>query len=691
MLTKSDIAARATDAGRPISRALAGTILTATGGCENAVDVALEASRRVDADMSVTKVVVDAVHAHRVAYLAALSRAEQSVVALAHFGAESDTEVLAELTEGAADPAAVRESAVAAGVLAQEPPPLSGVTEVLLATLGAPRLSEILTTLLEYRSKTDTLDADMAVAIAGAGVRHPQLALFLTLEGDGAEPESAANLYSCAVDAGAEPLSLAAQRADVAAVLGDLDAAEQFGDHILEHSDSVTAGELRSAIRTSATVAAERGMTERGRQLYEWLGPDRAGSDAPLAAVVASVAGVVPTVTAVTTAPPTSASAALTLLAGGLQQSITAESTAETTAATNTLMRAVSLSGADVRRAAPETASATAILFALHCGDLGRVESLVSRSTAPMQHPSGTRIALLHTWASMLSGDVAAAASRIETMQIPSSHSRNRLFFHAIGVGLARRSGDRGALINAWNDAQDVIAEYSADLFSLLPIGELWLGSVRVGRPDRMTHLLAQVDSVLAGLHEPSAWASAFHWYGVQAAIAAENPAELVPHARALASAAESNRYSATLASAGRAWLGVLQGHPNVSDVEAAAHSLTQFGLSWDGARLAGEAALRVADTRAATTLLQVARSLRQPVAAPTAVTAEPKGALSAREAEVAEMLVLGITYREAGNRLYISAKTVEHHVARIKRRLGAGSRSELLSMLRGMGYGTTV
>ncbi|MGA9872639.1 MAG: helix-turn-helix transcriptional regulator, partial [Rhodococcus sp. (in: high G+C Gram-positive bacteria)] len=60
------------------------------------------------------------------------------------------------------------------------------------------------------------------------------------------------------------------------------------------------------------------------------------------------------------------------------------------------------------------------------------------------------------------------------------------------------------------------------------------------------------------------------------------------------------------------------------------------------------------------------------------------------REAEVAELLVLGVTYREAGARLYISAKTVEHHVARIRRRLGAGSRSELLSMLRAMGYGAT-
>ena len=41
--------------------------------------------------------------------------------------------------------------------------------------------------------------------------------------------------------------------------------------------------------------------------------------------------------------------------------------------------------------------------------------------------------------------------------------------------------------------------------------------------------------------------------------------------------------------------------------------------------------------------------------------------------------------YRDIGSQLFISAKTVEHHVARIRRRLGAESRSEMLSMLRAM------
>jgi DNA-binding CsgD family transcriptional regulator len=62
---------------------------------------------------------------------------------------------------------------------------------------------------------------------------------------------------------------------------------------------------------------------------------------------------------------------------------------------------------------------------------------------------------------------------------------------------------------------------------------------------------------------------------------------------------------------------------------------------------------------------------------------------LSERELQVAELVVSGLTYKDVGDRLFISAKTVEHHVARMRQRLGASSRSELLSRLRSL-VGTT-
>ena len=97
--------------------------------------------------------------------------------------------------------------------------------------------------------------------------------------------------------------------------------------------------------------------------------------------------------------------------------------------------------------------------------------------------------------------------------------------------------------------------------------------------------------------------------------------------------------------------------------------------------------------------MLQLARDLKKAAAIdepPSLESAPTDGArkrasrptssrLSDREREVAELLLLGMPYRDIGSQLFISAKTVEHHVARIRRRLGAESRSEMLSMLRAM------
>lgn len=61
----------------------------------------------------------------------------------------------------------------------------------------------------------------------------------------------------------------------------------------------------------------------------------------------------------------------------------------------------------------------------------------------------------------------------------------------------------------------------------------------------------------------------------------------------------------------------------------------------------------------------------------------EPAGALSDREREVAALVIDGLTYKQIGEQLFISAKTVEHHVARMRQRLGSNSRGELMAHLR--------
>jgi DNA-binding CsgD family transcriptional regulator len=190
------------------------------------------------------------------------------------------------------------------------------------------------------------------------------------------------------------------------------------------------------------------------------------------------------------------------------------------------------------------------------------------------------------------------------------------------------------------------------------------------------------------------------HWAGVHAGILASAPDAVAPHGQALTAAAGRSAFAKALATAGRTWLRVLANHVDPAEVTGAARALSQFGLTWDATRLAGQAALQTPDGRVSQAMLQLARDLKQSVGGadaaegPATAAAEPaaprtqapsQARLSDREREVAELLLLGMPYRDIGAQLFISAKTVEHHVARIRRRLGAESRSEMLSMLRAL------
>ncbi len=62
---------------------------------------------------------------------------------------------------------------------------------------------------------------------------------------------------------------------------------------------------------------------------------------------------------------------------------------------------------------------------------------------------------------------------------------------------------------------------------------------------------------------------------------------------------------------------------------------------------------------------------------------------LRQREAEVAVLVTEGNTHREVGSTLFISPKTVEHHVAKIRQKLGVSTRAEMMATVRQATSGT--
>ncbi|GAB2636769.1 LuxR C-terminal-related transcriptional regulator [Prescottella soli] len=694
-LTPTEVDERARRRGIALAPGLIRSLHESTAGVLASIDAGLDAAEASGGDESaihaaVTSHLHDALRHLDTDMLAALS------LCAFGFGADStDLATVLQITPEAGRDLTDRVRASAFVPRANTAAP--AVRPLVGAALGVTRLRELQIGVLTARLDAGTLDAQTALILAEAGLEDPRLARFLCTCAESENPARAAELLAAAVRAGADADCLALRRSEATALSGDLDTAETLTDSVLDRAAALEPVELASAVRISAGIAACRGAIERSADLYEWLGPERVGADAAIAATVLLAAGRPDSAAELLAAgrqgPPTSGAAGVALLAEGLAQSI-ADSGA---LAMNSLTRAMSLLSTSAHvRLLPDSATAVTALLCLHSGELAHADSVLRRAleSDPPSSIARTRHLVLSAWTAMIGGDLTAAASIVDALPTDSTlHAREALFIHGLRVGLARRNGDVGALQREWAVAQPVVAGYSVDLFSLLPLGELWLAAVRVGDAPRIAHLVTQAQDLLTRLGEPALWGAALHWYGVQAAILGDNPAQLLPHARALAAAAAVSAYSAGLASAGRVWLRVLRQEADAAEVEAAARELESIGLPWDGARLAGEAALRVSDTRGATTLLQVARSLRDTTAPqPISESATPDpagGTLTEREADVAGLLLLGLTHREIGARLYIAPKTVEHHVARIRRRLGANSRSELLSMLRALGYGS--
>ncbi|MEV7038825.1 LuxR C-terminal-related transcriptional regulator [Amycolatopsis sp. NPDC051061] len=517
-----------------------------------------------------------------------------------------------------------------------------------------------------------------------------------------ADARLATRLFEAAAEAGERAPAVTAGWARAAALSGDLDTALRLGDGMLGAADAETRA---AGAAIAATVLAHRGELARSAELYHWASRSAAGTEAggtgagnwPGADAFAAIAlvgtgdadgarrlldspapGVAPTLFA----------GAATRMARGIADSV---SGCATETLSTLLGAAAMLEPALGGTLLPDSPAALSALAALHTGELALAEPVLTRA---LDGGIGgdllsVRHRLLLGWVAMTVGDLATAAEHHDAVAGRTLEARDELFFATLELGLARRASDLVGLQRSWHRAYQASMRQQTDLFTLLPLGELAIAAARTGAYAKISGQLERAHSLLARLDEPPLWTVSLVWHELHAAITLEDADAAKAHLATLATHAHCGRYPSALATAARCWLSVLGGTFDPDTITAAAAEMHDLGLRWDAARLAGQAAIRTSDRKAMVRLLEAARQFQGTAARREPGTSEPAAAgtglaaLSERELEVARLVVEGLTYKQAGSKLFISGKTVEHHMARIRGKLGAADRRELLATLR--------
>ncbi len=335
------------------------------------------------------------------------------------------------------------------------------------------------------------------------------------------------------------------------------------------------------------------------------------------------------------------------------------------------------------------TPHAVGALGALVGGDVGAADLLVAQAVTNESGGPGETEGhrLLQAYVRTLTGNHHDALAAVRAGEADDWAQRERLLLAALDAALARRSGDTTRLREAWRRAEPVLARQSSAWFLAEPLTELLAAGARIGDQRRVDPVVEATAGALRALGTVTGSVAA-GWLELQVAISREDGDALQTAARAVVAAFAdggpgADARPAALAAAAGVWADLGAGTVDTDAVQAAADGLVEVGDPWEASRLLGQAALDHPDPTVARQLLEAARALTN-----EAVDVETGDGLAAlglsdREADVARLVAEGRTYKEIGAQLYISPKTVEHHVARIRSKLGAGSRAELLSIVR--------
>ncbi len=538
---------------------------------------------------------------------------------------------------------------------------------------------------------------EAALDLARQDFRDPRVQEALRARADellDVDPHAARERYVALVDLGAQVRPLAGRLAAAAWAVGDVGEAERLVDLGLGGDEPA---DVARTVAVAAATWARKGMLERSADVCRTLA-SADGSIAPLATIcLAGVGDVAGARAALSHAPtveyPTSGPVALRLTADGILDALEGSSDP----ALASLLQASSLlNDSGAAGPLPEVPAVLAAQVALNAGQLELAGDVLQAAIDASQGGPAfhARLRLMQAFVALRADRPVRARDHLESaMSTPVPLGlRDEVLAHAVRIGLARRTDDLATLLRGWAAAREAIARMPIDLCALPALAELSVAAARLHETHLLDSQLAAGWDLLGRAGRPACWSASLHWAAIEAAILRNDPESVERHARALTDAAPGNRTAEHLARAGRTWAAAIAGHVVVETVEAAVRDLAAAGYPWDASRLAGHAAGRASEHRDTLQLLALARSLHpdeersdgggEPDADGGAAQRDD-GLLSAREREVARLVLEGRTYAEIGTAIFISPRTAEHHIARIRRRLGVTTRSELLARLR--------
>ncbi len=607
--------------------------------------------------------------AARVGSLGAL---DQTIVRSVAFGLPAGSRPLLDATAATSEEVdRAIDAAGAAGLLHDGPTPVVAVAEALRELTPHAERGRIAAAVAA--SGQDDVVITTARHLAALDERSPAAADLFERAADDLSadrPDEAEELYEAAIAAGASAEALAAKRARAALSAGRPEQAL-----LLVRSTPSNQGDRQEM---QAVVGAAWAHLARPALAADALG--EAGPARVLAAVPLVAAGRVEEARALLTSGDEQASAAAAAFAAGATAWLAGDAK---TALAELTRRAQVAEVTESLDAWPDSPHALLASAAVHLLQPERAERVAHTALerAVGGRALATRHQLLLAWVALRAGRLDEADERLAS--IAPATVRDVMLATGLEAALALRRADPADLPKVHRDAVERWWRGDPDAFLPDLAGELAQLAARVG--DDADALLAPLQQLADELGRPATLQVPLAWARVMVAVLADDAAAARRAADTLQAVVERGPDDAgrLLADAAAAFADVLAGDVDAERVSAIADRLVERGLVHEAGRLLGAAGLRSDDARAAKELLRDLRRLQSSQVRASPGRRRVVSELSAREREVARAVLEGHTHREIGAQLYISPKTVEHHVARLRQKLGATTRADLLAAIR--------